>query len=131
MKVAKRNVSERASRESKEIIVKFPPYRVPESVEEALKLGWVWRCESFVGLREFGKTKKGLAKREGLAYFVVARPPIEGDSGPHSLREKIEQIDAVVIPFVATYEFGTPRRPKNPYKGGSVLSVDKDSSTEE
>ena len=125
MKAAKSKVIEATSK-SKEIIVKFPPYRVPESVEEALKLGWVWSCESFVGLREFGKTGKGLTRREGLAYFVVARPPIEGDHGPNSLHEKIEQIDAVVIPFVATYEFGAPRRPKNPYKGGSVFSVDEE-----
>jgi len=84
-------------------------FRVPASIEEAYELGWQWQRESFVGLRECGTTKEGVTKREGLAYFVN-----EQETG------------GIVIPFVATYEFGTPRHPKYPYTGGSVLSVDKE-----
>jgi hypothetical protein len=32
--------------------------------------------------------------------------------------------DGIVIPFVATYEFGKPRRPSQPYIGGSVCEID-------
>jgi hypothetical protein len=83
-------------------------FRVPSSLEEAYELGWQWERESFVGLREFGTTK-GVVRREGLAYFVSER-----------------ETDGIVIPFVATYEFGTPRQPKYPYESGSVFSVDEE-----
>jgi hypothetical protein len=85
------------------------PLRAPASIEDAYELGWQWQRESFFGLREFGTTKAGVTKREGLAYFV-----------------KEPRTDGIVIPFVATYEFGTPRHPKYPYKSGSIFSVDEE-----
>lgn len=90
-------------------VVESPAFRVPASLEEAYELGWEWQCESFVGLGQFGRTKDGVTRREGLAHFVSKR-----------------KTDSVVIPFVATYEFGTPRQPERPYTGGSVLSVDEE-----
>jgi hypothetical protein len=88
-------------------VVQPEPFRAPASVEEAYELGWQWQRESFVGLGEFGTTKEGVTKRVGLAYFV---------SGPAT--------DGIVIPFVATFEFGQPRRPSQPYIGGSVCEID-------
>ena len=64
-------------------------------------------------MREFGTTKEGVVRREGLALFVSER-----------------KTDDIVIPFVATYEFGTPRQPKYPWKGGSVFSVDEEPEPE-
>jgi hypothetical protein len=93
--------------------VEVPAFRVPASLAEAYELGWRWQCESFVGLREFGTTKEGVVRREGLAYFVPDH-----------------KTDGIVIPFVATYEFGTPRQPKYPYESGSVLSVDEEPEPE-
>jgi hypothetical protein len=102
---------EEAREQSK--VVEFPAFRVPASLAEAYELGWQWQRESFVGLREFGTTKEGVVRREGLSYFVSDR-----------------ETDGIVIPFVATYEFGTPRQPKYPYKSGSVLSVDEEPEPE-
>jgi hypothetical protein len=89
-------------------VAQAAPLRVPASLEEAYELGWQWQRESFVGLREFGTTKEGVVRREGLALFVS------------------DEAEDIVIPFVATYEFGTPRYPKYPYAGGSVCLIDDD-----
>jgi hypothetical protein len=88
-------------------------FRVPASLAEAYELGWQWQRESFAGLREFETTKEGVVRREGLALFVSER-----------------KTDSIVIPFVATYDFGTPRLPKYPYKSGPVFSVDEDPEPE-
>jgi hypothetical protein len=87
------------------------PARVqaPTSIEEAYELGWRWRRESFVGLDHMRYSLGVITKREGLAHFVSET----GNEG-------------IVIPFTASYEFGTPRYPKYPYTGGSVCLVDDD-----
>jgi hypothetical protein len=102
MKTGAKKASEQGS------IAQSAPFRVPVSVEEAYELGWQWQRESFVGLREFGTTKEGVVRREGLALFVS------------------DEAEDIVIPFVATYAFGEPRVPKYPYAGGSVCLIDDD-----
>jgi len=89
-------------------VAQSAPLRVPGSLEEAYELGWQWQRESFAGLREFGTTKEGVVRREGLALFVS------------------DEAEDIVIPFVATYAFGEPRVPKYPYAGGSVCLIDDD-----
>jgi hypothetical protein len=86
-------------------------FRIPASLAEAYETGFRWKIESFAHLECWrNNSDLGAVKtREGLALF-------RSNSGESE----------IVIPFVATYEFGTPRQPKYPYSGGSVCLIDDD-----
>ena len=88
------------------------PLRAPTSIEEAYERGWRWHVESFADLTMFESTVKSVTQREGLAHF----------KGPEG---------EIVIPFVASYAFGEPRVPKQPYRGGAVYSVDEEAAPQE
>jgi hypothetical protein len=71
------------------------PGRMPASLEEAYELGWRYQYEIFLGRGGYWQSKEKIARRVGYARFVS------------------EQGVEIEIPFVARFEFGTPR-PEQP-----------------
>jgi len=77
--------------EEKRNRVQLSPGRMPASLQEAYELGWQYRYEIFLGRGGYWQSKEKIAKRVGYACFGS------------------EQGVEIEIPFVATFEFGTPR----------------------